>query len=171
MIISRDFAGLDARSREKKVKPKQPGENGHFQAGFFEAKSYVNYDPQKIQRNRKFQIKPAVSIEYFETAGALFVVYTVVRFGVWRSLRLPDVPPERRSSEPGKSIDATVLAERMRQVRQDHQARSAARPTIFNRPFLIEAKREEVAKRAFFQKPPAPEPSEEEHGGMSTFLV
>lgn len=113
-----------------------------------------------------------MSIEYFEIAGALFLMYAVVRFGIWQSLRLPDdVPPERISKEPGKPIDATVLSERLQHVRREHQRASPAQPMSFKQALVLEAKREEVARLAFFQKPPPPEPLEEEHGGMGTLLV
>ena len=109
--------------------------------------------------------------EYFECAGALLVIYALVRTLVWAQLRLelrgglgsrPESEPSNLQSHP---IDTTELEHRLQEVRRDYAAEAHAHPSAVNKPLLVAERREEIAKMAFFQRPPPePELPEKEHG-------
>ena len=112
-------------------------------------------------------------LAYFETMAVMLAVYGLLRWLVWEELRSPVVeePPISESDgSPGTAIDASPLCDRLQHVRQDYLAERPAGPQSFKQPLLVEGKRAEVARQAFFQKPPRPEPEEPEDG-LTLILV
>jgi hypothetical protein len=110
-------------------------------------------------------------LEYYEFAAALFVIYLLVRTLIWAQLRmeLREDSESRLESEPSNvqshPIDTTELEHRLQEVRRDYAAEARAHPSAVNKPLLVAERREEIAKMAFFQKPPPePESPGKEHG-------
>jgi hypothetical protein len=57
-------------------------------------------------------------------------------------------------------------------VRRDYAAEARAHPSSTDKPMLVEEARANLAKLAFFQKPPPePEPPEKEHGSSPLLLA
>ncbi len=106
-----------------------------------------------------------MSLEYFEIAGLLFVAYCVIRFIIWTELRRDtrSDPPSRPFDAAINAIDTRVLSDRLQQVRQDYNTELSAKSDSFKRTLLVNRRQEEIARLAFFQKPP-PEPPEHERG-------
>jgi hypothetical protein len=102
--------------------------------------------------------------DYLELAGALTVIYCVFRFGMDWQLRPPREEPY--TGPEGKAIDASILAQRVDEVRQDHSVGMSPKQESFKRPQLVKERQAEIARMAFFQKPPPPEPPpvEPDHG-------
>jgi hypothetical protein len=106
-----------------------------------------------------------MSKEYFECAGVLLVVYGVFRVVIGLQLRndFKPRPPSEPSNIQSHPIDTSPLAHRLEEVRQDYATEAHAHPASAKTPLLVEQRRAEMAKLAFFQKPPpAPEPPEQE---------
>ena len=105
--------------------------------------------------------------EYFELAGALLVIYVLVRTLIWAQLRmeLREHSESRIESEPSNvpshPIDTKELEHRLQEVRRNYAAEARAHPSAANKSLLVAERREEIAKQAFFQKPP-PEPEQPE---------
>jgi hypothetical protein len=109
--------------------------------------------------------------EYFEFAGALLLIYVLVRTLIWAQLRMefhgdseprPAPEPSNMQSHP---IDTSELEHRLQEVRRDFAAEAQAHPPAVNKPLLVAERREQITKLAFFQKPtPEPELPEKEHG-------
>jgi hypothetical protein len=115
--------------------------------------------------------------QYFELMGVLFVVYAAMRLAIGWQLRIGEVwPKEPRwdSKETGTAIDASKLTGRLEQLRQSKHTGTAGKSESFKRPSLVEEKRREMEKLAFFQKPPPttppPEPPEHEEGMTFLFI-
>ena len=105
--------------------------------------------------------------EYFEFMAVLLGIYGVFRFIIWLELRddFRPLPPSESSDAKAHPIDTSPLAHRLEEVRQDYALETQAHPALANKPLLVEERRAEIAKLAFFQKPPpAPEPPEHEQG-------
>jgi hypothetical protein len=112
-----------------------------------------------------------MSLEYFEIAGVLFVAYCVIRFFIWTELRLdtrPD-PPSKPFDGAIKPIDTKALSHRLQDVRRDYTVEKPAQSDSFKRALLVNHRQEEIARLAFFQKPP-PGPPEHE-GGWNALLI
>ena len=110
-----------------------------------------------------------MSHDYFEIAGVLFAAYCVIRFIIWTELRLNTQPdtPSKPYDGPIKSLDTTVLSHRLQNVRRDYHVEKPAQSDSLKQSLLVRSRREEIAKLAFFQKPPPeppPEPPEHDHG-------
>ena len=97
--------------------------------------------------------------EYFECAGVLLLVYGIFRVVIGLELRndFKPLPPSEPSDIQSHPIDTSPLVQRLEEVRQDYAAEAQMRPPSAKKPRLIAERREEIAKLAFFQKPP-PEP-------------
>jgi hypothetical protein len=104
--------------------------------------------------------------EYFILMAVLFAGYLFMRvFVVW-SFRLPKPPPEQ-GDHSCNGIDAGELSSRVQHVREKLlEPKPASQTNSFKRELLVQGKREQVAKLAFFQSPPPPppEPQEPEQG-------
>jgi hypothetical protein len=105
--------------------------------------------------------------DYFELVGVLLVIYGIFRVITWPDFCLPRDFKQRTSAktsnEPGHPIDTSKLTPRLESVRRDYAAEARAPSPV--KPLLVEERRAEIAKLAFFQKPPAePEPPEHERG-------
>jgi len=113
---------------------------------------------------------------YFEAVGVLLLIYGVVRTLIWMEYRMetPRTDGEdefrrvQRLEPPNMeshAIDATQLKQRVEEARRDFVAEARMHPSVTNKPLLVEERRQEIAKLAFFQKPPPEaEISEKEHG-------
>lgn len=91
--------------------------------------------------------------EYFIAMGVLFFCYLCLRCAFSSVWRLPPAPPEPVHLE-GHAIETGQLASRVQQVREEIEIAepgSPARSASFKRAFLVENKREEMAKLDFFQ--------------------
>jgi hypothetical protein len=111
-------------------------------------------------------------LAYFETMAVMLAFYCLARWLIWAELQPPAVKEPRRpwsAEPPGKAIDGSPLCDRLQHVRQDYLMERPAGPQSFKQPLLVESKRAEVAKQAFFQKPP-PEPEEPEDGFTMVFV-
>jgi hypothetical protein len=110
--------------------------------------------------------------EYLEFAGVLFVAYAIVRLAIGWEFRTPRPrDPGWDAIEPGTGIDASKLAGRVGQLRQEGHAGSVEKPASFKKPLLVEERRQEMGKMPFFQKPPpSPEPPEREDGATLLFI-
>lgn len=112
-----------------------------------------------------------------EMFGTLLAIYAVIRVTLFWELR--DLPPKGQpwsDKEPGTPIDATKLTARVDQLRQNTHADPARAAESSKLPLLVEEKRREMQKLAYFQKPPPPpeppEPSDREHdGGLHLVLI
>lgn len=108
--------------------------------------------------------------EYFELVAGLLGIYAVLRAGIWWQFGqyFKRFPSGKRMVCDGHPIETSPLTERLREVRQDYSAEAHAhRPLFFKRSLLLESKREEIAKLAFFQKPPPVlEPPDHEHPSL-----
>jgi hypothetical protein len=106
--------------------------------------------------------------------GVLFVVYAVMRLAIgWEFRQMPPKEPRWDSKEAGAGIDASKLAGRVEQLRQEKHAGATEKSATFNKPLLVEEKRREMEKLPFFQKPPQPPPPEppEHEEGMGLLLI
>jgi hypothetical protein len=104
-------------------------------------------------------------LAYFGTMGVMLAVYCLFRWLAWLELGSPmaDEPTVHKTDEtPGKAIDAMPLCDRLQQVRHDYLTERPAAPPSFKQSLRVESKRAEVAKQAFFQKPPEALPEERE---------
>jgi hypothetical protein len=116
---------------------------------------------------------------WFEWFGILLAAYAVVRVAIWWDFhelsKLPPAGPRRRSDEPGTPIDTSKLAGRVEEVRQHDYAGEGKTGDEFKKQLLVEEKRREMEKMAYFQKPPPtpPPPSEptEPEGGFSLMSI
>jgi hypothetical protein len=112
--------------------------------------------------------------QYFELMGVLFVVYAVMRLAIgWEFRQLPSKEPRWDAKDMGSGIDASKLASRVEQLRQDGHAGAVEPSASFKKPLLVEEKRREMEQLPFFQKPPPqppPEPPEHEEG-MGLMLI
>ena len=99
---------------------------------------------------------------YFILVAVLLAAYAIVRVAIWwdfhESSKLPPERPGRRSNKPGTPIDTSKLAGRVEELRQHDYAAATKAGDEFKKPLLVEEKRREIEKLAFFQKPP-PEPT------------
>ncbi len=112
--------------------------------------------------------------DYFITLATLLGVYAFFRVIIWLELRNDLKPVSRSASYKGKShpIDTTQLEHRLEEVRRDFAAEAQTHPSAANKPLLVEQRRAEIAKLAFFQKPPPePEPPEKEPGSPMLFAL
>jgi hypothetical protein len=109
---------------------------------------------------------------YFELLGTLLAAYFVVRLAIgWEYGRLPPDFPRGKSTGPaGRGIDTCALSGRVEQLRQDAHAGSVNPSASFKKPLMVEERRREIEKRAFFQKAPMPEPPEQEEGVTLLFI-
>jgi len=106
--------------------------------------------------------------EYLELVGILLGVYAFFRVIIWMQFRWDSRPalPSKNPNYTCCPIDASPLAERLRDVRQDYRAQARAhQPFFVKRALLVASRREQMAKLAFFQKP-QPEPSGQEPPSM-----
>jgi len=112
-----------------------------------------------------------MSRDYFAIVGVLLAVYGVIRFFIWTELRLDTrpLPPSKPYDGIVKSIDAKALSDRVQDVRRDYSMERRAKSDSFKQSLRIRSRQEEIARLAFFQKPPS-EPPEHEHG-WNTLLV
>ncbi len=111
--------------------------------------------------------------EYFELAGVLFVIYVAIRVAIASSFGvIPSKEADWKAKEAGTGIDASKLSGRMEQLRKDMHV-PVEKPASFKKPLMVEEKRREMEKLAFFQKqPPTPEPPEQEAGmGLGLLLI
>jgi hypothetical protein len=105
------------------------------------------------------------AVDYFEVVAAMLGIYAIIRVTIWLQDRIDFRPPQSESSNcEAHSIDTSQLAQRMEEVRRDYVAEAHAHPPSSKQPLLVEQRRAEIAKLAFFQKPPEPGQSEQEHG-------
>jgi len=100
------------------------------------------------------------------------VIYGIFRVIIGFELRNDFRPiPRSERSEPSNfeahPIDTLPLVHRLEEVRQDYAGEAQAHPASAKTPLQVAERRAEIAKLAFFQKPPpAPEPPEHEQGLM-----
>lgn len=106
--------------------------------------------------------------EYFEFAGILLGLYVVFRTIIWVENRYYEHwmrPPPIPANLPSQPIDASVLSERLKDVRKDFAAEAQKHPASTKRALLVAERRGEIAKKDYFQKPmPEPEPPQEDQG-------
>jgi len=114
---------------------------------------------------------------YFTAVVVLLVLYVLARPCLLDCLRLGhDLwldhkrPKKAGADEPGTGIDASGLARRVSEIKRDHAGGLQQYPSAFKKPLLVERKREEMARMAFFQRPAGPEPHEKEDG-LTLILV
>ena len=105
-----------------------------------------------------------MSHDYFAIVGVLFAAYCVIRFIIWTEMRLDTRPvqPSKPFDGAGKAIDTKVLSGRLQDVRRDYTVEKSAKPDSFKQSLLVRS-RQEIARLAFFQKPP-PQPPEHDQG-------
>jgi hypothetical protein len=103
----------------------------------------------------------------------LFAAYAVMRLAItWEFRQLPPKEPRWDAKEAGSAIDASKLAGRVEQLRQDRHAGTVEKSTSFKKPLLVEEKRREMEKLPFFQaKPPTPPEPPEHEEGMGLLLI
>ena len=123
-------------------------------------------------------------VTYFYIVAALFVLYMAIRWAFISACRLPLIPLEggrftrfiwRYTSFgylapiefDGKAIDTAEISGRIRQIREE-LAEGKASPhhhSDFKRARLVETKREQISRLAYFKNlPPVAEPPETEQG-------
>jgi hypothetical protein len=110
-----------------------------------------------------------MSKEYFELAAVLLGVYGIFRVIIWLEFRafsdIKSLPPSERSNITTHAIDTSRLVHRLEDVRREFAAEARAHPPSPKKPLLVEERRAEIAKLAFFQKPtPEPEPPDQGQG-------
>jgi hypothetical protein len=105
----------------------------------------------------------AVMSQYFEMVAALLGVYGVFRLIIWWEFRngFCSTPPSAPSTIQGHTIDTSHFADRLEKIR--HGYATEAHPPSSMKPLLVEERRAEIAKLAFFQRPPPAELPEPEH--------
>lgn len=106
-----------------------------------------------------------MSKEYFDCVGVLLGIYGILRVFIALDRRNYQrlIEASKKSDIPSHPIDTSPLAHRLEEVRQDYAAEAHAHPASAKTPLLVEQRRAEMAKLAFFQKlPPAPEPPEQQ---------
>jgi hypothetical protein len=107
--------------------------------------------------------------------GVLFAVYVAMRLAIGWEFELKHLSPQEPhwdETEAGTAIDASKLSGRVKQLRHGGHAGTVEKSESFKKPLLVEEKRREMEKMAFFQpKPPTtPEPPEHEEG-MGLLLI
>jgi hypothetical protein len=111
---------------------------------------------------------------YFELMGVLFAAYAIVRLAIgWERRALRREGQRWNSTGQVSGIDASRLASRVGQLRQDGHAGAVEKPASFKKPLLVEERRQEIGKLPFFQNPPPappPEPPEREDGTTLMFI-
>jgi hypothetical protein len=109
--------------------------------------------------------------EYLELMAVLLAAYAVVRLAIgWERRALQKEASRMASTEQVSGIDASKLAGRVGQLRQDGHAGAMDKPVSFKKPLLVEERRREMEKLPFFQKPPPPEAPEHEDGTTLLFI-
>jgi hypothetical protein len=111
--------------------------------------------------------------EYFAGFGVMFVIYAIIRIGIWLDFRSYRKPlPEKPWDGSATFINISPLAERIQHVKEDYGTGPQARPADFKKPLMVEEKRKEIAQLAFFQNVREPAPEEhEDDGGPALLLV
>lgn len=106
--------------------------------------------------------------------GVMLAAYAIVRLAIGWEFRSRPMPEKRwdpmEPELPG--IDASKLASRVEQLRQAGYAGVIEKSASFKKPLMVEEKRREMEKLAFFQNPPPepPEPPEHEDGMRLLFI-
>ena len=115
-----------------------------------------------------------LSTEYFIILILLLVMYPLLRYaavGVWEGVRELVKTPRDEEWTNSPSLDASQLTNRIQQVREKMPTRESRNQfKEFKRSVLVESKRQEMAKRAFFQPPP-PAPATEPEDDKHSFLL
>ncbi len=104
---------------------------------------------------------------YFFILGVVFLIYVAARFSFWYNDRSPK---QRRDDRPGSAIDAAPLTERLQLVKSNYGSKQRADHNSFEKPLLVEQRRQELARMAYFQKPVEME-EPEKHDGLTMILV
>jgi hypothetical protein len=101
----------------------------------------------------------------------LFAVYCVFRFIIWTELGfdMRQVPPSKPYDGAVRAIDTKVLSVRLQDVRRDYVVEKPVKSDSFKRALLVNSRQEEIARLAFFQKPPPEAPEHEQ--GWNALLV
>ncbi len=110
--------------------------------------------------------------EYFVIVGLLLLLYCLIHMIFWWDRRgfqriASSMPSDwKRTGDMGKPIDTSLLSTRVQSVRQAYQTENRPHPMSFKRSLRVESKREEIAQKAFFQKPTPVGPFDEhdQHG-------
>jgi len=113
--------------------------------------------------------------DYFIVFGVLVGIYAVVRVIIWLEFCFTQADLRRSLSRPSgiqnHPIDTSRLAHRLEDVRRDYAAEARTHVHSLNKPLLVEERRAEIAKLAFFQRPPTPEPEPPSHEHGSSLLL
>ena len=116
-----------------------------------------------------------MSTEYFIILILLLVMYPMLRYaavGVWEGVRELVKTPRDEKWADSHSLDTASLTDRVQQLREKIPARKSNNQfKEFKRSALVESKRQEMAKRAFFQPPPPASVSEPEDDKHSFLLL
>jgi hypothetical protein len=113
-------------------------------------------------------------MEYFEFISSGLLFYALLRLAIWAEFHyLPREKSPKNTGEPGTSIDASKLAERVGELREQGYANEVKSTDASKKLLLVEEKRRQLEQMAYFQKPPpAPEPPEHEHkDGLHLMLI
>ena len=107
-----------------------------------------------------------MSKEYFEVFGVLLGLYAFFRLFIWSAFWVDSHPPPSSGDWEAHPLDASHIAQRLQEVRQDYTRKARARGATSAKQFRVGERRKKIAKLAFFQRPPppAPEPPEHDHG-------
>src|ERR1700688_2639717 len=112
-----------------------------------------------------------MATDYFIIMAVLFFFYFWLRWGFKSARSLPPSPGDPIGFDH-QPIDASQLSDRIQQVREDlAKSKISSSALGFKRAQLVENKRAQLSRFAYFQTPPpSPEPPEQEHG-LPIFLV
>ena len=94
--------------------------------------------------------------DYFIVFGALVWIYAIFRVIIWMEFSarvdFQKRPPSEPSGIQNHPIDTSRLAHRLEDVRRDYAAEARTHVHSPNKPLLVEERRAEIAKLAFFSK-------------------